>query len=150
MLLWGCSPTHPHLTTLALLYSGSSSLHRTKGLSFHWCHTGHPLLHMQLEPSVPLCVLFGWWFCPWMSGESGFWFIDIVVLPMGLQTPSSPSVLSLTPPLGSPCSFQWLAVSINICIYQSRVQPLRRLLYQAPVRKHFLASVIVSWLGVCI
>ena len=21
---------------------------------------GHPLLHMQLEPWVPLCVLFGW------------------------------------------------------------------------------------------
>ena len=54
MLLWGCSPTHPHLTTLALLYSGSSSLHRTKGLSFHWCHTGHPLLHMG--PSM--CTLW--------------------------------------------------------------------------------------------
>ena len=23
---------------------------------------GHPLLHMLLEPWVPLCVLFGWWF----------------------------------------------------------------------------------------
>jgi hypothetical protein len=23
---------------------------------------GHPLLHMQLEPWVPPCVLFGWWF----------------------------------------------------------------------------------------
>jgi hypothetical protein len=26
---------------------------------------------------------------------------DIIVLPMGLQTPSAPSVLSLTPPLGT-------------------------------------------------
>jgi hypothetical protein len=28
--------------------------------------------------------------------------VDIVVLPMGLQTPSAPSVLPLTPPLGVP------------------------------------------------
>ena len=26
---------------------------------------GHPLLHMQLEPWVPPCVLFAWWFSPW-------------------------------------------------------------------------------------
>jgi hypothetical protein len=26
---------------------------------------GHPLLHMQLEPWVPPCVLFGWWLSPW-------------------------------------------------------------------------------------
>ena len=26
---------------------------------------GHPLLHMRLEPWVPPCVLFGWWFSPW-------------------------------------------------------------------------------------
>jgi hypothetical protein len=26
---------------------------------------GHPLLYMQLEPWVPLCVFFGWWFSPW-------------------------------------------------------------------------------------
>ena len=26
---------------------------------------GHPLLHMQLEPWVPSCVLYGWWFSPW-------------------------------------------------------------------------------------
>ena len=25
----------------------------------------HPLLHMQLEPWVPPCVLFGWVLCPW-------------------------------------------------------------------------------------
>jgi hypothetical protein len=25
---------------------------------------GHPLLHMQLEPWVPPCVFFGWWFSP--------------------------------------------------------------------------------------
>ena len=26
---------------------------------------GHLLLHMYLEPWVPSCVLFGWWFSPW-------------------------------------------------------------------------------------
>jgi hypothetical protein len=25
---------------------------------------GHPLLHMQIEPQVPPCVFFGWWFSP--------------------------------------------------------------------------------------
>ena len=62
---------------------------------------GHPLLHMRLEPWVPPCVLFGWWFSPWELW--GVWLVDIVVLPMGLQTPSAPSVLPLTPPLGSLC-----------------------------------------------
>jgi hypothetical protein len=25
---------------------------------------GHPLLHIQLEPQVPPCVFFDWWFSP--------------------------------------------------------------------------------------
>jgi hypothetical protein len=63
---------------------------------------------------------------------------------MRLQTPSVPSVLPLTPPLGSPCSVQWLAVSICICICQALAESLRRQLYQVPVSKHFLASAIVT------
>jgi hypothetical protein len=40
-----------------------------------------------------------------VPGSSGgwrgeIWLVDIVVPPMGLQTPTAPSVLSLTPPLG--------------------------------------------------
>jgi hypothetical protein len=35
------------------------------------------------------------------GSSAGVWFVDIVVLPMGLQTPSTPSVLSLTPLLGT-------------------------------------------------
>ena len=76
--------------------------------------------------------------------------VDIVVLPMGLQTPSAPSVLPLTPPLGSPCSVRFLTVSIHVCIGQDLTEPLRRQLYQAPVRKHFLASAIVSGFCGCI
>ena len=73
--------------------------------------------------------------------------IDIVVLPMGLQSPSAPSVLSLTPPLGTPCSVQWLAARIHLFICKALAGTLRRQLYQAPFNKHFLASTIVSGLG---
>ena len=37
---------------------------------------------------------------PWELWE--LWLVDIVVLPMEMQTPSAPSGLSLTPPLGDP------------------------------------------------
>jgi hypothetical protein len=57
---------------------------------------GHPLLYMRLKPWVPPYVLLRWWFRPWE-----LWLVDIV-LSMGLQTPSTPSVLSLPPPLGFP------------------------------------------------
>jgi hypothetical protein len=52
-----------------------------------------------------------------VPGSSG-WLI-IAVLSMGLQIPSVPSVLSLTPPLRDPCSVQWLAESIYLCICQA-------------------------------
>ena len=80
----------------------------------------------------------------------GGWLVDIVVLPMVFQSPSAPSVLPLTPPLGSLGSVQWLAASIHMCIGQALAEPLRRQLYQAPVSKHLLTSAIVSGFGVCI
>jgi hypothetical protein len=49
---------------------------------------GHTLVHMQLEPLVPPCVDFGWWFSPWDLW--GYWLVHIVVPPMGLQTLSAP------------------------------------------------------------
>jgi hypothetical protein len=104
---------------------------------------GHPLLHMQLEPQVPPCVLFGWWFS---SRELwGYWLVHIVVPLIGLQTPSAPWVLSLAPPLGTLCSVQWM--SIHFCISQALAEPLRRQLYQAPVSKHLLASTSSSLTG---
>jgi hypothetical protein len=69
---------------------------------------------------------------------------------MGLQTSSAPSVLSLTSPLGIPCSVPWLTASICFCICQALTEPLKRQLYPGPVSKHFLASSIVSGFGVCI
>jgi hypothetical protein len=65
------------------------------------------------------------------------------------KAPSAPSVLPLTPPLGSLCSVQWLAASICICIGHALAEHLRRQLYQASDSKHFLASAIVSGFGVC-
>jgi hypothetical protein len=61
LLLWGCSSTHPptptSLPSVPLHWGHLSSLHRTKDLSSHWCMTGHPLQHMQLEPCVLLCLM---------------------------------------------------------------------------------------------
>jgi hypothetical protein len=64
---------------------------------------------------------------PGNSGVGGeVWLVDIVVLLMGLQAPSAPSVLSLIPPLGTPCLVQWLAASIYLYICQALAEPLRR------------------------
>ena len=73
---------------------------------------------------------------PWLKNP-----INIAVPPMGLQNPSAPTVPSPTPSLGSLCSVQWLAESICLCICQALAEPLRRQSYQAPVSKHFLASI---------
>jgi hypothetical protein len=119
LLLWGCPPNHPPI--LVSLPSHSNTLgHQTftgpKSSSPVDAQRGHPLLHMHMKSCVPPCVLCGWWFSPWV-----FWqvrLVDFVFLPMGLQTPSAPRVLSLTPPLGTLCSVQWLAVSNCLCICQ--------------------------------
>jgi hypothetical protein len=103
---------------------------------------------LHLEPWIPPCVLFGWCFCPWEFW--GVWLLDLVVLPMALQTLTAPSVLSLSPPLGTLCSVQRLTVSICLCICQALADLLGSQLYQAPVRKHFLAPAIVSGYGVCL
>jgi hypothetical protein len=85
-----------------------------------------------------------------VPGSSGYWLVHIFVPPMRRQTPSAPSVVSLAPPLRTPCSVQWLAESIHLCICQALTKPLRRQLYQAPVSKHLPASTIVSGFGDCI
>jgi hypothetical protein len=137
--LWGCSPNHPH--TPASSPHSSTLGHRAftgprVSPPIDSC-LGHLLLHIQLEPWVPPYVLFGWWFSSWELWGV-FWLVYIVVLPMGLQTPSTLLVLSLTPPLGTPCSVQWLAVNIHLCICQALAEPLRKQLCQAPISKHFL------------
>jgi hypothetical protein len=80
----------------------------------------------------------------------GVWLVDIVVLSMGFQTTSTPSVPSLTPLLGTPCSVQWLAVNIRLCICKALAWPLRKQPYRAPFSMCFLPSTIVSGFGNCI
>jgi hypothetical protein len=87
-------------------------------------------------------VFFGWWFSSWEL--CGVWLVDIV-LPMALQTPSAPSVLPLTPLLGSSCSVQWLDASILKSISKVLVEPLKKQLYQAPASKVFLALATAWW-----
>ena len=89
----------------------------------------HALLHMQLEPWEH----FVCWFSPWEL--LGYWLVHIVVSPMGLQTPSPLWILSITLPLVTQCSVQWLGVSIYLCTCQVLAETLRRQPYQAPVIK---------------
>jgi hypothetical protein len=56
---------------------------------------GHPLLHIQLEPQVPPCIFFDWWFSSKELWK--YWLVHIDVPPMGLQTPLAPWVLFLAP-----------------------------------------------------
>jgi len=95
-------------------------------------------LYVQLEPGVTPCVLFGWWFSPWeLWWGRVVWLVNIVALPMGLQTTSGPSILFLTLPLGTQFSVQWFAVSIHLCICHALTESLRRHSYQAFVSKYF-------------
>jgi hypothetical protein len=66
---------------------------------------------------------------------------------MGLQSPSAPSALPLTLPLGSPDAIQWLPM-VSIYLSQVLAEPFREQLYQAPVYKRILSSAIVSVVGV--
>jgi hypothetical protein len=70
--------------------------------------------------------------------------VHIVVLPMGLQNPSTSWVLSLAASLGTLCEVQWMTVSIHFCICQALAEPLRRQLYQDPGSKLLLVSTKVS------
>ena len=74
----------------------------------------------------------------------GVWLVDIVDLPMGLQTPSA-----LTSSLGSLHHVLWLAACIHINIGQALAEPLRRQQYQRPVSKCFWESAIMSGIGIC-
>ena len=104
------SPTYStslpwHLPTLG---HGAFTGLRTSPPTDVWLY--HPLLYMQLESWVPLFV---WWLSPWVLWS--VCSVHIVVLPIRLQTPSAPSVLPLTAPLGthdqSDC---WLWASASV------------------------------------
>ena len=117
LLLWGCSPSHPPTLTTPPCHSptlGHRAFRGPRASPPIDDRQGHPLIHMQLEPWVTPCVLFGWWFSPWELWE--FLLVDIV-LPMGLQYFSAPSVLSQLFPW-SPCAQYngWLRDSTSILV----------------------------------
>jgi hypothetical protein len=96
-------PTHPLLHSPTLGHRAFIGPRASPPTDAQQCHF---LLHMLLEPWFDSCVLFGCWFSPWeLWWGGGVW---LVVLPVVWQTPKAPTVLSLTPPLGTPCSVQWL------------------------------------------
>ena len=58
-----CSPNHTLLfLSLRIPYNGTQSFHRTKGLSSHWWLARPSSATYGLEPWIPPCVLFVWWF----------------------------------------------------------------------------------------
>jgi len=93
-------PISPQCPSIA--NTGSLSLHRTKGLPSHWCQIRSSFTTYAAGAMGPLHVysLVG----GLVPGSFGGYGWLIVVLPMGFQIPSAPSVLLLTPPLGSPWS----------------------------------------------
>jgi hypothetical protein len=85
LLLWECSATH--LLTLAFLPRHFPTLgHWTKGLSSHWWLT-RPSSATYAAETIGPCILFGWWFS--FSELWGVWLDDIILLSMGLKTPSA-------------------------------------------------------------
>jgi hypothetical protein len=103
--------THSCLPALSFYCIGVSNLHRTNGLSSHWCPTrSSSATYAAWHGSNH--VYTGLWFIHWeLWGVS---LVDIHVLPIGLQTPSAPSVLSPNPPLGTQYSVQWLEASDHL------------------------------------
>jgi hypothetical protein len=102
---------------------------------------GYPLLPMWLEPWVTPCVLFGGWLSSWK-----LWLVDIFVLPMRLQTPSAPSVLSLTTPLGTPWICYILMIHKQPCKGCWSQKVLTRLggWGEGIKRAHFVYSLLAS------
>jgi hypothetical protein len=74
-LHWGTEHSQDHGPLLPLM--------NNKAILCYICSWFHGSLHMYS----------GWWFSPWELWV--YWFIHIVVPPMGLQTPSASWVLSL-------------------------------------------------------
>ena len=91
--------------------------------------------------------------CCWSLGSCVLelwlvWLVDTVFLPMVLETPSASFFISLSPPLGIPCTLQWCLASVCLCVCQILAELLSREIFHAPVSTYFLPSKIVS--GFCV
>jgi hypothetical protein len=114
-------PLPPHCSSIPLHWDTEPSqdqgpplpLMPDKAILCYICSWSHGSLHVYS---------FVGGLAPETSGK--VWLVDVFVLSIGLQTPSAPSVLTLTPPLGTLCSVQWLSASIHICISQALAESL--------------------------
>jgi hypothetical protein len=86
------APLHTHSYILALVFpcTGAYKVCKTKG----------PLFLMMTDYAI-FCYI-----CSQRHELWGYWLVDNVVPPIGLQTTSTPCVLSLAPPLGALYSIQ--------------------------------------------
>jgi hypothetical protein len=109
LLCWGIKPSQDQWPPLPLMPDNA--------ILCYICIWSHGFLHVYSSVAGLVCESSGGW---------GFCFVHIAVLPIGLQTCSAPSVLLLTPPLGSPCSVQWLSEIIPICIGKALAESLSR------------------------
>ena len=106
---------------------------------------GHPLLHIHLEPQVPPCVFFHWWFRS--KKLRGYWLIHIDVPPMGLQNPFS-SLGTFSRSFTGDLVLCPMDDCEHLLLYLSGTgRPLKRQLYPAPVSKLLWASSIISGFG---
>jgi hypothetical protein len=140
-------PTHSRIPALAFPYTAASSLHRScppidvqqDHLLLYICSWIHGCLYVYSLVGVLVPGSSG--------GGGGGRLVDILVLPMGFAKPFSSFCSFPNSSIGDPCSVPWLCASICLCICQALGEPLRRQLCQTPVRKHFLASAILSVFG---
>jgi hypothetical protein len=63
------------------------------------------------------------------------------------KAPSAPSFILLTPPLGSLCSVQWLALIICIHIGQDLAEPLQETAVSGPCQQalHGISNIVCVW-----
>lgn len=96
--------TYSHITALAFLHTGAPSLY--SGRSPLPLMTDKATYAAESPVGPSMCTLW-WWFSPWELW--GIWLVNILVLSMGWETPSAPSVLPVTSPLCSHVqSYVWL------------------------------------------
>ena len=121
-------PTHSHPSSLS-----------SPTLGIYWSFIG---------PRTTTTYAAGAMCTPWLMtiflGVLVDCLVDTVVLPVGLQSPWTPSAFSLSILLGTFGSVQWLAVSICLCICRALAGCRRRQPCQAPFSMLYLASTIVS------
>jgi hypothetical protein len=99
-----CFPNHPSSPAPLLQHPptlGHQTSRRPRTSPSIDVRQGHPLLHMYLEPWIPLSIPLGWWFSLWEHWVA--WPANFV-LPMGLQSPFTPLILPPAPPPGFPSS----------------------------------------------